>query len=518
VNAVLSPGSLAVEWGGLLYEIARQFASTLDLDEVLSNVLDLIVQALGANAGSIFLFDQDGYVSKSILARSDLAPEVKRHAIVTVMERGFAGWVFQNQKSDIIFDTDTDGRWVILPATSIVTRSAMGAPFVRRGKVIGIVIIMHPEPNAFTPRHLLLLEMISTQAAAVIENAAMYAQANNERQTLQAIISGVRDITVVSDLLDRLILANPAAQQVLGLSQALYGNFLDELIKEREVIEFYRSVVNGGDVEREVTLSNGRVYSCAMVKIPEVGWMIGMHDVTALKQLDASKSEFVSHVSHDLRSPLAVIQGYVWLLDQIPRLNKEARGYVKEIYRLIERMTELINNLLDLSQIEMGIEADFKDISFTEVVAKAVDNMQAMAETKQVKLVTELPADVLSLRGSPLRLSQVVTNLVGNALKFTPAEGVITVRVAADGNFATVKVTDTGPGIPEALQPQLFQKFTRLAQKATRTNEGYGLGLAIVKTIVDAHKGQVWVKSQEGQGSTFTVSIPMQGLLENPAV
>ena len=284
-------------------------------------MLDLIVQALGANAGSIFLFDQDGYVSKSILARSDLAPEVKRHAIVTVMERGFAGWVFQNQKSDIIFDTETDGRWVILPATSIVTRSAMGAPFIRRGKVIGIVIIMHPEPNAFTPRHLLLLEMISTQAAAVIENAAMYAQANNERQTLQAIISGVRDITVVSDLLDRLILANPAAQQVLGLSQALYGNFLDELIKEKEVIEFYRSVVNGGDMEREVTLSNGRVYSCSMVKIPEVGWMIGMHDVTAHKQLDASKSEFVSHVSHDLRSPLAVIQGYVWLLDQTPTVE-----------------------------------------------------------------------------------------------------------------------------------------------------------------------------------------------------
>jgi signal transduction histidine kinase len=518
VNAPPSPSALAVEWGGLIYEIARQFASTLDLDEVLSNVLDLIDQALGANAGSIFLFDQDGYVSKSILARSDLAPEIKRHAIVTVMEQGFAGWVFQNQKSDIIFDTETDGRWVLLPATSIVTRSAMGAPFIRRGKVIGIVVIMHPEPNAFSPRHLLLLEMISTQAAAVIENAAMYAQANNERQTLQAIISGVRDITVVTDLLDRLILANPVAQQVLGLSQALYGTFLDELIKESEVIEFYRSVVNGGDMEREVTLSNGRVYSCAMVKITEVGWMIGMHDVTALKQLDAAKSEFVSHVSHDLRSPLAVIQGYTWLLDQIPRMSKEARGYVKEIYRLIERMSELINNLLDLSKIEMGIEGDFKDINFSDVVAKAVEGMQAMAEAKQIQLVAELPVDVLSLRGSPLRLSQVVTNLVGNALKFTPEEGTITVRVAAEGDFATVKISDTGPGIPEALQPQLFQKFTRLAQKATRSYEGYGLGLAIVKTIVDAHKGQVWVKSQEGQGSTFTVSIPMQNSLENPAI
>jgi signal transduction histidine kinase len=243
-----------------------------------------------------------------------------------------------------------------------------------------------------------------------------------------------------------------------------------------------------------------------------------MHDVTAHKQMDVTKNEFVSQVSHDLRSPLAVIQGYVWLLDQIPRLNKEAKGYVKEIYRLIERMSELINNLLDLSQIEMGIEADFKDISFTEVVAKVVEGMRGLAESKHIQLVVDLPTDVLSLRGSPLRLGQAVTNLVGNAMKFTPVDGVVTVRVAAEGNYATVKVSDTGPGIPEALQPQLFQKFSRLAQNTTKTNEGYGLGLAIVKTIVDAHQGQVWVKSQEGQGSTFTVSIPMQNLLENPAI
>jgi signal transduction histidine kinase len=111
-----------------------------------------------------------------------------------------------------------------------------------------------------------------------------------------------------------------------------------------------------------------------------------------------------------------------------------------------------------------------------------------------------------------------VSNLVGNALKFTPVDGTITVRVTSDGNFVTLKVIDTGPGIPEAMQAQLFQKFTRLAQKATKVNEGYGLGLAIVKSIVDAHNGQVWVSSQEGQGSIFTVTISMSNSLENPAV
>lgn len=509
MTAVVSPSALAVEWGGLLYEITRQFTSELDLDEMLSTVLDLIVKALEADSGNIMLVDEDGNVNQSILARSDLAPEIKRHAIVTDMERGFAGWVYQNQKADIIDDTNTDNRWIQLPNIPALSRSAMGAPLIRRGKVIGVMTIMHPVVNAFTPQHLLLLEMIATQAAAAIENAALYAQANNERQTLQAIVFGVRDSIVVTDLLDRLLLANPTAQQVLRLSRDSYGNTIDKLIKETEVTGFYHSGVNGGVMDREVTLSDGNVYSCALVKLPEVGWMISMHDVTAHKQLDAVKDEFVSHVSHDLRSPLAVIQGYVWLLDQIPRLSKEARGYVREIYRLIERMSELINNLLDLSQIEMGIEADFKDINFTEVVANAVEGIQAVAIAKQIKLAAELPTDVLNLRGSPLRLGQAVTNLIGNAIKFTPPEGVVTVRLTTEGNIASVEVLDTGPGIPAELQPMLFQKFSRLAQKTTRTKEGFGLGLAIVKTIVEAHQGQVWMNSQEGQGSTFAFSIPL---------
>jgi signal transduction histidine kinase len=511
MNAVLTPNSVAVEWGDLLYEVACHFSSTAELDEVLSQVLELIVRALGANAGSIYLFDQDGYISQSILVRSEFAPEIKRYAIATVIERGFTGWIYQNQKADIIYDTETDDRWVRLPPSLPVTRSALGAPFLRRGGVIGIMILNHPKTRAFTPRHLLLLEMIAIQAAAVIENAVMYAQANNERKTLQAIISGVRDVTVVTDQLDRLILANPAAQRVLGLSKALYGSFIDELIKEREVIDFYRTAVSSGEKEREVILSNGGVYTCTLVKIPEVGWMIGMHDVTALKELDTVKSEFVSNVSHDLRSPLAVIQGYVWLLDQLPRLSKEARGYVVEINRLIDLMSDLISNLLDLSQIEMGIEADYKDISFNEVVANAVKNMQSTAAGRQVKLVPVIPTDVLSLRGSPTRLAQAVTNLVGNAIKFTPPEGVVTVCLSAEGNFATVRIIDTGPGIPEDLQPLLFQKFSRLAQKSTKNNEGHGLGLAIVRTIVEAHHGQVWVKSHEGQGSTFAFSVPLSG-------
>src|SRR5512145_1316098 len=215
--------SFAAEWGGLLYEISRQFASTLELDDVLSKVLSLTVQAVEANSGSIFLLNDEGRVTRSLLSRRHLPVEVKEYTLTEVMRDGLAGWVYSAKKADIIFDTESDDRWHVFPEDTAICRSAMAAPLLRRGKVIGIITMIHAEANAFTPRHLMLLEVIATQAASAIENAAMYTKANLERLKLQAIIEGVQDIIFVTDLQRNLLLANPAAQTSLGLAPKTYG-------------------------------------------------------------------------------------------------------------------------------------------------------------------------------------------------------------------------------------------------------------------------------------------------------
>jgi signal transduction histidine kinase len=230
--------------------------------------------------------------------------------------------------------------------------------------------------------------------------------------------------------------------------------------------------------------------------------------VTTVEEIDALKSEYVAQVAHDLKAPLGVILGYVGLLEESPGLSEEEREHVGHILHSIGRMDTLIDNLLDLGRIEMGIEAEFRVMDVGAVVREAVANQQRAAIKNRVSLSAQVGDALPAVNGAPPRLGQAVSNLVGNALKFTPAGGSVTVRAGPEGGQAVVRVVDTGPGIPPSMHAKLFQKFSKLGQKETAEHEGNGLGLAIVKLVVDAHRGRVWVESQTGQGSTFAFSLP----------
>ena len=501
------PSALAPDWIELLYEVTRQFASSLELDEVLGQVLTLTVKAVRATAGSIFLLDTSGRVVRSILARDDLPPQIK-YPIAQMVNKGFAGWVYQNRQASIIADTTTDPRWHSSSDDPSVARSAIAAPLIRREIVIGIVIMQHLETNAFNRRELQLLEAIAAQAAAVIENAALYTNATNERSMLQAVIASARDIVIVTDVKDRLILVNPMAQRSLGIHEQFQARPFAEVFREPALVEFYAVASEDDHALGEVRFDDGRVFDCALARVPNVGKVLSMHEVTTFKQLDALKSEFVSHVAHDLKAPLGVMQGYTWLLNDHQSLDDESRTYVHQITESIHRMRELIDNILDIGRIEMGLQADFQPVAIDRVARDSIKTMQTLAKDKNIVLRLEPGHEVPAVTGSPLRLGQAVINLVGNALKFTPTGGSVTVKTSFENGQVTVQVIDTGPGVPPHLQTKLFQKFARLGQGATQKNEGHGLGLAIVKSVVDAHGGRVWVESQPGKGSTFAFSLP----------
>ena len=500
-------GALAADWIEVLYEITQQFASTLELDEVLGKALTLTVKAVKANSGSIFLLDMTGRVVRSILARGEMPPQIKYPVVQTVMNKGFAGWIYQSRQASIIADTTTDPRWHIFPDDMTVTGSAIGSPFIRREIVIGIVIVQHPESNAFTRKQLQLLEAIAAQAAGAIENAALYTSASNERSMLQAVIASARDIVIVTDVKDRLILINPMAQQSLAIYDRFQSRPFMEVFGEPALLEFYNSLENNEQVSQEVRFEDGRVFDCAVSRVSKVGKVLSMHEVTAFKQLDALKSEFVSHVAHDLKAPLGVIQGYTWLLNDIG-MNAESRSYVQQIADSVTRMRGLIDNILDIGRIEMGIQAEFQPLEIGSVVEEATRNMQSLARDKKIALTTTVASNPPKVLGVALRLGQAVINLVGNALKFTPVGGTVTVSAFPESGTVVVQVIDSGPGIPPHLQAKLFQKFSRLGQGATQKNEGHGLGLAIVKSVVEAHGGRVWVDSKLGKGSTFAFSLP----------
>ncbi len=502
----LKSGNISLAWVELLYEIIRQFASTLDLDEVLGKVLSLTVQSVGANEGSIFLLDNQGWVIRSILARGNLPPEVKFPTLVTVMSKGLAGWVYENRKADIVRDTRSDPRWVSLEGDTLGTRSAIGVPLIRRDKVIGILTLTHPEPEAFTHWHLELMNAIAHQAAAAVENARLFTQANNERQMLQAVIAGVQDAILVTDMRNRIILYNPAARQNLGLSGQLRGKRVDMAISEPAILDFYHSASEDHQVFKQVTLEDGRVFDCSLARVAGVGVVLTMHDVTAFKKLDTAKTEFVSQVSHDLKSPLMLIGGYAAVLEE--DLTGEHQLFARTISRTVDRMRALIDNLLDLERIEMGIETEFKPLDVGYLVQNVSRDFQETAQKKNIKLNVEITEGLPKVNASSVRLGQAVSNLLSNALKFTPEGGEVTVYVGFEEGRVVVRVSDSGPGIPPGMQSKLFQKFAKLGRQETKAEEGHGLGLAIVKTVVEAHQGRIWVVSREGEGSTFAFSLP----------
>ncbi|HEY9723920.1 MAG TPA: ATP-binding protein [Oscillatoriaceae cyanobacterium] len=231
-----------------------------------------------------------------------------------------------------------------------------------------------------------------------------------------------------------------------------------------------------------------------------------------LRSLDLLKDEFISIVSHELRTPVNAITGFGSILvDGVAgALTPEQSAYVEKMLAGADRLLALINDLLDYSRIQAGKFSLAKERLDAGVVIKDTITVLAdQAAQKRVRLHFAEPAEPLLAQADPQRLSQVVLNLVGNAIKFTPEGGRITVGVRRQGEFLRCEVHDTGPGIAASDIPKLFQRFGQLDTGPTRAHRGTGLGLVIVKSLVEAHGGEVGVESQPGQGSTFWFTLPL---------
>jgi signal transduction histidine kinase len=240
---------------------------------------------------------------------------------------------------------------------------------------------------------------------------------------------------------------------------------------------------------------------------------------------NASKSIFLANVSHELRTPLVSILGFARIVQKrlderiFPQVlqsdtrTKKAMGQVDENLEIIlsegQRLTTLINNLLDLEKIEAGkMEWHFQPVSAGDTIRHAAAATAALFDGKPLSLILDIPPILPMVRADPDKLLQVVINLISNAVKFSP-QGVILVAASSQGNAVTVRVTDQGVGIDPKDQEHLFEKFTQVGDALTSKPKGTGLGLAISKEIVEHHAGRIWVESQPGQGSTFAFTVPV---------
>jgi signal transduction histidine kinase len=270
-------------------------------------------------------------------------------------------------------------------------------------------------------------------------------------------------------------------------------------------------------VKDKIMIRSGQTFVSLDPKLPVDRLIYEAQREAALKcRLEEIMAQFVSNISHELRTPLTVIKGYVeTLLDGALADPQISKHFLEVIYEETERLNRLIQDLLDLSMMESKrTKMNRREINLSQLVMDAVDFMKDYADKKKIKLKADVIASVSNVQGDEDRLEQVLINLIDNAIKYTPANGEITVRCAEEDGFIKVSVADTGAGIPAEDLERVFERFYRVDTDRSTAKGGRGLGLSISKHIVEAHGGAIWAESQLGKGSTFHFTIPLAGLVE----
>ncbi len=345
-----------------------------------------------------------------------------------------------------------------------------------------------------------------------------------EKSRIVTIINCMGDGVLVCDRDSCVVLTNPAAGRMLGIQESsLIGKSLSECSIDGTLTETIMESLRMPDspfpmVSREICPSDPASAFLRAHTAPvknDLGETLGavtvLQDITGLKELDRMKSDFVAMVSHELRSPVASIQQQLSVI--LEGLSGDlTQRQMKMLGRAKERaggLLDLINDLLDLSKIEAGMVVQYKEPLRLEELLKGVHkSMLPEAEAKGLKVKLQAKRPIPAVDGDRNNLEGVFTNLVNNAIKYTPEGGEVTIRAKGAGKNVRVEVSDTGIGISKADLPRIFDRFYRVKSEKTRQIVGTGLGLSIVKHIVEAHLGTISVESEEGGGSTFTVVLP----------
>lgn len=555
-----------------LYEVSSQLGTSLDLSEVLNQVMDAIIQLTGAERGFLMLYDEDSKL-RTEAARNVDQETIESHTMQisrTVLERAATtgnGILTNNAQEDERFSAQES-------VIGFQLRSIMCVPLRARGRVMGAVYVDNKLfSGVFEADDLELLATFANQAAIAIDNARLFTQ------TDQALARRVEELSIfqrIDQQLNQSLDLNAVLSSALGwamrLTTADAGSI--GLLQENEDDEqFLQLLVNTSSQEetlpvvaishpilaqvlaekravftRNATLEQSIDGSPATtqlaVPIMRNDVVIGLitlesqltdaideEDKEFVKRLadraavaienaslyekiaaaHQSKSEFISIVTHELRLPMTSIKGYTDLVlsGMVGELNEQQKQFMEVIKRNLGRMSVLISDLSDINRMESGRMAfEFAPFDIRDVVEDVVESLQERIDTREQTLTVTVKPEVTAVYADSRRVNQVLTNLLSNANKYTLDGGGLQIQVLQENGRAQVSVIDSGIGISEENQANLFTQFFRAEDEAVREQAGWGLGLSIVKKMVEAQGGEIWFKSALGEGSTFAFTVP----------
>lgn len=505
-----------------LLEIARSISQELDLQTLLKRILDISAEMLAGQAGLIVLREVHG--GWSVASTVGIPPAFIRYLdplLNGVPDHEDPARFELPEINRLLQNVARSASWGLL--------TGVGLPLIARQKVIGIIFVFRSYAGVFSANDRALLQSFADQAAIAVYNAQLYTMVTNEKQRLDALLDSAADgILIISSdhVIER---CNPAFARMVNTP-------LDKIRGEKhENVIQWEGKVNGPTLERAEAggwplgsnatlyvegdlyrplgkpLAVGITYSALMSSEGKLVNIIAtIRDITRFREAEEIKTTFVSVISHELKTPVALIKGYVGTLrrQDVTWDREVVDDSLAVIEEEADHLTELIENLLDATRLQAGaLKMNFSDTSLDILALHIADRFRTQTDKHTIDV--EFPADFPVIMGDETRLAQVLSNLVSNAIKYSPDGGVIRITGETRPDQVLVCVSDQGMGIDVEDMPHVFERFYR-SSSAVRNTKGTGLGLYLAKAVVEAHGGKIWVDPTTKKGARFCFSLPRE--------
>ena len=501
-----------------LLEISRALTEELDLDKLLGRILKYAIEMLAGHAGFIALNKQNNRWSLSVT-----------HGLPAAILRFLDSWLEKIPPSQDPQDLEIAELDRLLQQISMGNLSAVGLPLIAQKKVIGFIYIFRNYRGVFSPNDRSLLSSFANQAAIAVRNARLYTQVNQEKQRSDAMLDSAADGILILNPDHSIERTNAAFARMVGLPQdqiqQMDHSEIIQWVNPPHGVTLEKAEAGGwplspqahlyveGDLKRPngqpplpVGITYAPLISMEGVLINSIATI---RDITHFRQADELKSEFVSIVSHELKTPVALIKGYVSTLrrDDVEWDSDVMDNSLQVIEEEADRLTELIEDLLDASRLQAGgITLKKTDISMKNLVDRLAERFQV--QTDQHEIIVDIPDGFPVIMADETRIEQVISNLISNAIKYAPG-GEIRISGSYRPDQVIICVTDDGPGIANCDLPHIFDRFYR-AQETSRKTKGAGLGLYLARANVEAHGGRIWADPHSTKGARICFSLPLE--------
>lgn len=503
-----------------LLEISRALTQELDLDKLLERILNISIEMLAGQAGLIAL--RSNTQGWQIRVSNGLPP-----AFLQYLESQFSQIPEDNNPRDTEIVIINRMLGVFTQAVSMGRLSSVGLPLITGDSVVGVIFVFR-QFAAFSPNDRVLLGSFADQAAIAVHNAQLYKQVENDRRRVNALLDSAADgiFILTGDL--KVERSNPAFSHMIGIrTEDLQGKPHEEVIKwakNPQLMTLEQAVAGGwpltahatlyveGDLERpngNTPLPVGITYAPLL---SDEGSLINVittvRDITRFRQAEEMKSTFISVVSHELKTPVALIKGYVGTLRRDD--TSWDRAIVKESLQVIEeeadRLSGYIENLLDATRLQAsGFTIKRSDIQIADLIERVAARFRTQTEKHTINV--HLPANLPVILADDERINQVFSNLISNAIKYSPG-GEISIIAKVKNDNIIFCISDEGPGIDPNDLPFVFDRFYR-SPNAIRQTKGAGLGMYLAKAIVEAHGGRIWIDLEHGKGARVCFCLPI---------